>query len=121
MSEILLCNQPMRADYLCNTCGIATNFIHGRGCSKPSALSAYTPYVLGQELSAFDTQVISTLSAPKVANNLTNLSLSFGGDNTIALAEMTKRLQDYNIGLMGASTSVYANRLGGFAGAVKEY
>ena len=81
-------------------------------------------YVLGfvgQELSTFDSQIISTLSAPKVANNLTNLSLSFGGDNTIALAEMTKKLQEYNVGLMGASTSVYANRLGGFAGAVKEY
>ena len=34
---------------------------------------------------------------------------------------MTKKLQEYNVGLMGASTSVYANRLGGFAGAVKEY
>lgn len=39
----------------------------------------------------------------------------------MALAEMTKKLQGYNVGLMGASTSVYANRLGGFAGAVQEY
>lgn len=34
---------------------------------------------------------------------------------------MTRKLQEYNIGLIGASTSVYANRIGGFAGAVKEY
>lgn len=121
MSEILLCDQPMRADFLSNSCEIDPDLIHGRGCSKPASLSAFTPYVLGQELSAFDSQIISTLSAPKVANNLTNLSLSFGGDNAIALAEMTKKLQEYNIGLMGASTSVYANRLGGFAGAIKEY
>lgn len=121
MSEILLCNQPMKADFLSNSCGIDSDLIHGRGCSKPDSISAFTPYVLGQELSAFDSQIISTLSAPKVANNLTNLSLSFEGDNAIALAEMTKKLQEYNIGLMGASTSVYANRLGGFAGAVKEY
>lgn len=121
MNEILLCGQSMKADFLSNTCGIDTNFIHGKGCSKPSTVSAFTPYVLGQELSAFDRQLISILSAPKVANKLTNLSLSFGGDNTVALAEMTKKLQEYNVGLMGASTSVYANRLGGFAGAVKEY
>lgn len=121
MSEVLLCNQPMKADFLSNSCGIDSDLIHGRGCSKPASISAFTPYVLGQELSAIDSQIISTLSAPKVANNLTNLSLSFGGDNTIALAEMTKKLQEYNVGLMGASTSVYANRLGGFAGAVKEY
>lgn len=121
MSEILLCNQPMKADFLSNSCGIDPDLIHGIGCSKPASVSAFTPYVLGQELSAIDSQVISTLSAPKVANSLTNLSLSFGSDNTIALAEMTKKLQEYNVGLMGASTSVYANRLGGFAGAVKEY
>ena len=121
MSEILLCNQPMKADFLSNSCGIDPDLIHGRGCSKPASMSAFTPYVFGQELSAFDSQIISLLSAPKVANNLTNLSLSFGGDNTIALAEMSKKLQEYNAGLMGASTSVYANRLGGFAGAVKEY
>ena len=111
----------MKADFLSTTCGIDTSFIHGKSCSKPSALSAFTPYVLGQDLSAFDMWLISTLSAPKVANDLTNLSLSFGGDNTVALSEMTKKLQEYNVGLMGASTSFYANRLGGFAGAVKEY
>ena len=49
------------------------------------------------------------------------MSLSFGEDNTLALAEMTKTLQDYNVGLIGASTSVYASRVGGFTGAVKEY
>ncbi len=121
MSEILLCNQPLKTDFLSNSCGIDPSFVHGRGCSKPSTVSAFTPYALGQELSVFDSQIISTLSAPKVAKNLTNISLSFGGDNAIALAEMTKNLQEYNIGLMGASTGVYANRLGGFAGAIKEY
>jgi hypothetical protein len=111
----------MKADLFSSTCGIDTNHLHGKGCSNPSTLSAFTPYVHGQDLTAFDTQLISTLSTPSVANELTNLSLSFGGDNTMALAEITKKLQDYNVGLMGASTSVYANRVGGFAGAVKEY
>lgn len=121
MSEIILCNRPMRSDYLSSTCGIDTNFVHGNGCSKPSALSAHTPYVIGQKLTAVDKQMLLMLSTPKAVKELTNLSLSFGGDNTLALAEMTKKLQEYNIGLMGASTSVYANRIGGFAGAVKEY
>ncbi len=56
-----------------------------------------------------------------VSKELTNLSLSYGGDNVIALAEITAKLKDYNISLMGASTSVYANRISGFAGAVKDY
>lgn len=83
----------MKADFLSSSCGIDPDLIHGKGCSKPASLSAFTPYVLGQELSSFDSQIISTLSAPKVANNLTDLSLFFGGENTVALAEMGKKLQ----------------------------
>jgi hypothetical protein len=121
MSEILLCNQPMNAQYLSNTCGIDTALVHGSGCSKPELLLPHTPYVLGQELTSHDKQMLSLLSTQKETKELTNLSLSFGGDNTIALAEMTRKLQEYNVGLIGASTSIYANRIGGFAGAVKEY
>jgi hypothetical protein len=119
--KFLLCNQPVKADYLSNTCGIDTTFVYGNGCSKPELLPPHTPYVLGQELTARDRQMLSLLSTPKETKELTNLSLSFGGDNTMALAEMTRKLQEYNVGLIGASTSVYANRIGGFAGAVKEY
>jgi hypothetical protein len=121
MSEIILCNQPMRADHLNNTCGIDSAFVYGKGCSKPESLSPHTPYVLGQKLTMHDKQMLSLLSTPNEAKELTNLSLSFGGDNTVALAEITRKLQEYNVGLIGASTSVYANRIGGFAGAVKEY
>lgn len=39
----------------------------------------------------------------------------------MALAEINAKLKEYNIGLMGASASVYAHRLGGFAGSVKAY
>ncbi|MFN3882145.1 MAG: hypothetical protein ACK4L8_12030 [Nitrincola lacisaponensis] len=121
MCEILLCNRRTNSDFLSGICGIDSSFIHGRGCSEPTALSAYTPYVHGEGLSGRNSYIISALSRPSVARELTHLSLSFGEDNTLALAEMTKTLQDYNVGLIGASTSVYANRIGGFAGAVREY
>ncbi len=49
------------------------------------------------------------------------MSLSFGAENTLALANITAKLQEYNIGLMGASTSFYASRMEGFGGAVKNY
>ncbi|MCK5230442.1 MAG: hypothetical protein KAR13_09270 [Desulfobulbaceae bacterium] len=64
---------------------------------------------------------MSQLSPMPVSRELTNLSLSYGGDNVVALSEITAKLKNYNIGLMGASISVYANRIGGFAGAVKDY
>lgn len=78
MSEILLCNQPIKADYLSNTCGIDTAFVHGNSCSKPELLSAHTPYLLGESLTAQDKQMLSLLSTPKETKELTNLSLSFG-------------------------------------------
>ncbi len=60
--------------------------------------------MLGKKLNSSDKHLIARLSTPKEARELTNFSLSFGGDNTMALAEMTKKLIDYNVGLMGAST-----------------
>ena len=65
--------------------------------------------------------MLSQLSSISVSKELTNLSLSYGGDNVVALAEIIAKLKDYNIGLISASTSVYANRISGFAGAVKDY
>ena len=61
------------------------------------------------------------LSPIPVSRELTRLSLSLGAENTLALANISSKLQEYNSGLIGASTSVYANRVGGFAGAVKTY
>ncbi len=39
----------------------------------------------------------------------------------MAIAEVTAKLHVYNLGMMGAATSVYAKRLVGFAGAVQHY
>src|SRR5690554_4658733 len=39
----------------------------------------------------------------------------------MALAEILKNIQEHNISAAGASTSIYANCVDGFVGAVKEY
>lgn len=120
MNGILLCNQPISAHRLHETCGMSTDALTGASCSKPDVLSAYTPYWVNDTTPA-SRGIITQLSPLPVARELTHLSLSFGGDNTLALAQMTQKLQEYNVSAMGASTSVYANRIGGFAGAVKNY
>lgn len=120
MNGILLCNQPINAHLFHETCGISTDVLTGPNCSKPDTLSAHTPYWLN-DVTPTGRGIITQLSPLPVARELTHLSLSFGGDNTLALAQMTQKLQEYNIGLIGASTSVYANRMGGFAGSVKNY
>ena len=120
MSEILLCNQSLDANHIQDTCGISIGALTGPGCSSPGTLQAYTPYLMGESTLAGQS-LLSQLVPRPVAKELTDLSLSFGEDNVLALSEITKKLQEYNIGLMGAATSVYAGRIGGFAGAVKNY
>ena len=121
MSEFLLCNQSLNPKNLQNQCSINIDQISGFRCIKPTVAAANTPYIIGNDFSGASRSILSQLSPAPVAKELTNLSLSYGGDNVVALAEITSKFKDYNIGLMGASTSVYANRIGGFAGAVKSY
>jgi len=121
MSEIILCNQPTNTESLQNLNSSGNTDIVGIGCTNPQMLSAYTPYSVVGNQSGIDHSVLSQLSPMSVSKELTNLSLSYGGDNVVALADITAKFQEFNIGLMGASTSIYANRIGGFAGAVKDY
>jgi hypothetical protein len=121
MSEIILCNQSMSPKAFQSQCNISIDQISAYNCTKPSAVAANTPYLLASEPSALGQSLLSQLSPVSVSRELTSLSVSMGGDNVVALADMTAKLKEYNIGLMGASTSVYANRIGGFAGAVKNY
>ena len=121
MSEIILCNQQIGFDCLEAAYGIRGEALESMFCQKPKTLSAYTPYIVSNGDSSASHDLLRQLTSIPVAKELTNLSLSFGSYTTIALSEMTKKLVDYNLGVMGASTSVYATRIGGFAGAVKNY
>ncbi|WP_166268145.1 hypothetical protein [Marinobacter caseinilyticus] len=121
MSEILLCNRPLNAQALQNHCGINLDQLSALSCEAPALATPNTPYLIDDDHAGAGRGVLGQLAPAHVARNLTNLSLSFGSDNVVALAEINAGLKEYNIGMMGASTSVYAHRIGGFAGAVKNY
>lgn len=121
LSEILLCNQALNSQNLQFQCGIDVENIEAFGCSKPVVAAANTPYLIGNDSSGVGRSILAQLSPAPVAKALTDLSLSYGGDNVVALAEMTAKFKEFNLGLIGASTSVYAHRVGGFAGSVKDY
>lgn len=121
MSEILLCNQSLNSQTLQRQCGINTDQLSALSCEAPTLAAANTPYLIGDDPSGIGRGVLGQLAPAHVARELTNLSLSYGSDNVVALAEINAKLKEYNIGLMGASTSIYAHRIGGFAGSVKDY
>ncbi len=122
MAEILLCNQSINADKIESQCGVAGTDILGMSCgANPERLIPYRPYLLSQAPSVQDRTILSQLDTGPNTRNLTDLSLSFGEANTLALAEISAILNQQQIGVMGASTSVYAGRVQGFGLAVKKY
>src|SRR5690554_1031448 len=121
LSELLACKQSWNSHAVQRHCGINTDQLSALRCEAPTMTAANTPYLIGDDPSGIGRGALGQLAPAHVARGLTNLSLSFGGDNVVALAEINAKLKEYNIGLMGASTSVYAHRIGGFAGSVKDY
>ncbi len=101
MSEVLFCNQTLSSGLLKNQCGIDIDKFSSFGCSKPKMIIANKPYLLNASKSAFGATALAQLSDPFISRNVTELSLSYGGDNLIALADITAKMQEYNIGLMG--------------------
>ncbi|GAA6171672.1 hypothetical protein NBRC116592_13420 [Colwellia sp. KU-HH00111] len=121
MNEIILCKRNLSGSAFKNECGIDIAQALSLTCPNPEMIIANKPYLLKKGRSTFGATTLAKLSNPATTKNLTDLSLSFGGDNLIALAAITAKLKEFNVGLMGASTSVYANRIGDFVGAVKDY
>lgn len=121
MSNILLCNQSLSPANLQNHCGIDIDQLSDFMCKKPALVAANTPYFINNDISATEKNILSTLSPKTVTKELTSLSLSYGGDNVVALSEIISNFKDFDVELMGASTSAYTNRIGGFVGAVKDY
>ncbi len=122
MAEILLCNQSINSDKIESQCGVAGTDILGMRCgTNPERLIPYRPYLLSQAPSMQDRNILSQLDTGSHARNLTDLSLSLGEDNILALADISAILNQQQIGLMGASTSVYAGRVQGFGLAVQKY
>lgn len=106
MSEILLCDKSLSPTTFQYQCRIDINQISAFNCAKPSLVAVNTPYIIETTPTAKGQSILSQISPMPVSSELTNLSLSYGGDCVIALADITAKLRDYNIGLIGASTSV---------------
>jgi len=121
MSEIILCNQSQRTGSIAEACGINPGQITSAGGSSPSILNPYTPYLVEETPGYVDTGVLCKLAPMPVSREITNMALSFGADNTVAIADIMARLKDYSVETAGASLGLASHRMQRFAGAVGEY
>jgi hypothetical protein len=121
MSELLLCSRTLTPSALQTQCGINIDQLSTFNCPTPSIAAANTPYLINNQNNNTNFKILNQLSPPPIAREITNLSLSYGSDNMLALAEITAKIKEFNIGLVGASTAVYGERVKGFTGAVLNY
>lgn len=121
-TDILLCNSPLSANQLHAQCGLSIEDLTAAGCRKPTtALSAYTPYLATKSPSVMDRSTISVLTDLSAAKSLTEMALTYGENRTLAMMELASKLHDAGISTLGASTSVYGERMQGFAQSVQQY
>jgi len=122
MPQLLLCNTSTTSNTLDHKLGIAPDTVSGVGCSNPGTLNAYRPYLATDKTpTAEDFAILTQFSNVPVSKELTHLSLCYGADTTLALSEISDKLKKSGIGVMGAGTSIYGNRLASFTDAVKNY
>ena len=121
MSTLLLCNRELTSPDIQQACNLNLQQLSALHCPTPKFAQANTPYLLNGHNRAQGKRIQALLAPSQVARPITEMSLTFGEDNTLAIAAMMEQLKDYNIALTGASTSVYGERINGFAKSVKEY
>ncbi|WP_078082817.1 hypothetical protein [Microbulbifer mangrovi] len=121
MSTLLLCNRELTSPDIQQACNLNLQQLSAPHCPTPKFAQANTPYLLNGHNSAQGKRIQALLAPSQVARPITEMSLTFGEDNTLAIAAMMEQLKDYNLALTGASTSVYGERINGFAKSVKEY
>jgi hypothetical protein len=121
MAEILLCNQPLRSDSIASIHGIRSDHITGIGGYRPSLLVPYRPYLYSAHPTAIDKSILTNLCHNSMPQDLTEMVFDLDGESVIAISEIAAGLRRYSLGTVGATTSIYANRMGAFAEAVLQY
>ncbi len=125
MAEILICPHPLTPEQLQNQYGLDASCLQGScDASHTQVLSKpYSPYLIENTLTEIDRGIYNQLAgmSPAQAKTLTQIAQTVGEEQTVAIAEVTAKLHDFNLGIVGATTSVYSKRMEGFAGAVQNY
>jgi len=97
MSEVIFCSQTLSAETLKNQCGLNMDDFSSFGCPKPDMITANKPYLLSGDNSPFAISALAKLSHPLISRNVTDLSLSYGGDNFIALAGLPQNYKNITL------------------------
>ena len=119
MADILLSNRAMSPDQLIHQCSIDTDEIYDD--QNIGSVLANRPYLVNKQPSRTDLAILYTLRNARKNEELAEIALAMGEDNTLALAEIMNPLKEHSPGIIGATTGAYNNRMSGFQDAVTKY
>lgn len=125
MLRVLFTDSPVHTDPLCRSAGLAPGhrgLVHDRRYGPTELMRPCTPYALAESLSASDDAMLADLAPHDVAQTLTGISRAYGGDNTLALAEVFDQLQAIRpsvSGYVNSAAGVASARTGQFSQAVQ--
>jgi len=123
MADVLLCSRSFSSEQLRQLCAITQHEL--QALEEPHRpIMPYRPYLMTTHLGPEDQAIRAILCAasPRNLHTLTDISLDFGADTTIALAEIMETLRSESVlAFVGAGTSVYAGRMKAFGQAIQRY
>ncbi|MGH1485993.1 MAG: hypothetical protein ACRBCI_07195 [Cellvibrionaceae bacterium] len=121
MPELLFCSTSQPANVLQRDLNIKPEMLFDKRGQSPTIVSANKPYLITPKLTSQDIAIVNRLSNIQASRDITSLVKTLGPENTVAASDITAKLHEYNLGLVGASTSIYSGRVSDFGGAVQKY
>ncbi len=124
MSHLILSPFSHDARSAARELGVPDDYIQCREQGTVRVLHAHTPYLLASRMEPADWPLLTTLAPWGVAQPLTRLCTTCGGDTTRALAGLIDELHQvtpYALSGVGAAASTFTSRMQRFHSAVGQY
>lgn len=119
MSELIFTNRTLSADALKGLCEINIDSLSNYNDAEPTQLSENTLYLHNKDSAGLGHSVLNQLRGQ--ARKLNELTTLFGSDNVMALSQLSAKLNNERSNVMGATASVYTDKMSNFMKAIKAY
>jgi len=128
MAQILLCNKPIKTNEIEVGHGIpASDLVTTLPPANSPLLRPHHPYLIANNPTIYERQLLTVLGTGEHTRNLTNISLAYGPEHTVSLAHLMHDVKEqmerheFAMGATGTTMDAYKMRSEKFVEAVTEY
>ena len=120
MSTLLLCRRPTPTDSLCTEHDLDLTRLRSAGCKPAGIITPFTPYLVDSIGTPTQHRLTPPAPAPHY-RDLTQIALTLGDDNTVALADIADPFFKYGKDWLNTASGMYATRMNNFSRAAVNY